>query len=68
LEIVEALEGPLELVECVSSSKNCEKSNRCSARMVWSELSELWRKSLSAKTLQDLLDLENAAQCFDYCI
>ena len=53
LEIVEALEGPLELVECVSSSKNCEKSNRCSARMVGASY-RLWRKSLSAKTLQDL--------------
>lgn len=68
LEIVEALEGPLDLVECVSSSKSCEKSDRCSARMVWSELSELWRKSLSAKTLQDLLDQENSAQYLDYCI
>lgn len=68
LEIVEALEGPLDLVECVSSSKSCEKSDRCSARMVWSELSELWRKSLSAKTLQDLLDQENSTQYLDYCI
>lgn len=68
LEIVEALEGPLDLVECVSSSKSCEKSDRCSSRMVWRELSELWRKSLSSKTLQDLLDQENAAQSLDYCI
>lgn len=68
LEIVEALEGPLDLVECVSSSKNCEKSSRCSARTVWSEMSEIWRKTLSAKTLQDLIDRENAAQYLDYCI
>lgn len=68
LEIVEALEGPLDLVECVSSSNSCEKTDRCSARMVWGELSELLRKSLSAKTLQDLVDQENTAQNFDYCI
>lgn len=68
LEIVEALEGPLDLVECVSSAKSCEKSERCSARTVWSEMSELWRKTLSAKTLQDLLDQEYSTQYLDYCI
>lgn len=68
LEIVEALEGPLDLVECVSSGKSCEKSDRCSARMVWGELSDLWKKKLSAKSLQDLVDLENTVQNPDYCI
>jgi Rrf2 family protein len=68
LEIVEALDGPLDLVDCISDEKNCEKSKKCSARVVWEEMSRLLRQNLGQKTIQDLLDIENAAQCPDYSI
>lgn len=68
LEIVEALEGPLFLVDCISDQKNCIKSSRCSTRMVWDEMSRLLRQNLAQKTIQDLVDMENAVQSPDYSI
>lgn len=68
LEVVEALEGPLDLVECITSGKNCEKSDRCSARVIWGEMADLLRKNLAGKTLQDLVDMENDSKYPDYSI
>lgn len=68
LEIVEALEGPLNLVDCVSDSNCCDKSAQCSARMIWEDMSSILRVSLSQKTIQNLVDMENAAQYPDYSI
>ncbi|MFP4164895.1 MAG: RrF2 family transcriptional regulator [Chitinispirillaceae bacterium] len=56
LEIVTALEGPLDLVDCVGDSKVCGKSLDCVARSVWQELSASWNKTLGGITLKDLLE------------
>ncbi len=66
LEIVEALEGSLDLVDCVSAPDCCEKHTNCTTRLLWKEMSQAWQSVLSTKTLQDLLDSENqkVAECF----
>ncbi len=61
LEVVEALEGPLDIVECVSAVDACEKAEICSARTVWKELSDTWKSVLGKLSLQDLLDREQQA-------
>lgn len=68
LEVVEALEGPLDLVECVSSEESCCKSKSCSTRVIWSEMSNLWKQKLSERTLQDLVEMEYSEQYSDYSI
>ena len=66
LEIVNALEGPLDLVECVGAPSGCRKSEACAARTVWKELADSWHQTLSSLTLQELLDREMAICCSSY--
>lgn len=56
MEIVEALEGPLDLVECTFSPSSCRKSDFCITRCIWKELAESWREVLGKKTVADLLE------------
>ena len=68
LDVVNALEGPLNLVECVDSPAECENAETCAARTVWKELVECWRERLGKLTLQDLLDREHAICNSNYAI
>jgi len=56
LEIVEALMGRTEVVDCVSAPELCELSEKCAAREVWVEISEAVSKLLKEKTLKELAD------------
>ena len=60
LEIVNALEGPLDLVDCVASEKACLKTKTCATRTVWKELADSFQTILGKLTLQDLLEREGA--------
>ena len=54
-EIILALEGPLELVECVSSKDFCRRVNACVMHDVWYELSKAMEVVLKTTTLEDLV-------------
>ncbi|MBC7321275.1 Rrf2 family transcriptional regulator [bacterium] len=56
-EIIDILEGPITLVDCLSSPGICEKSKNCPARILWEELKENITKFLESKTLADLIGL-----------
>lgn len=58
-EIVQAVEGPLNLVECVSSSSVCDKVQNCVTREVWQKLSNSLKDTLSSVTLRDMLKIED---------
>lgn len=60
LEVIDTLEGPLDIVDCVTSSSSCSKTDTCAARTIWKELSETWKKNLGSLTLQDLIEREEA--------
>ncbi len=53
-EIVETLEGPTALVECVDNPERCARSSSCATRDVWMEIGQLLGAFLESKTLQDL--------------
>jgi len=53
-EIVEILEGPMSLVECVKFPSVCERSTFCAARDVWVKLSEKLMETLGSITLEEL--------------
>ena len=59
-EVIEALEGPLVLVDCVSDGELCDRSPRCAARDVWQSVSEAISDVLGSITLQDLLERQRA--------
>jgi len=54
LEIVEALEGPLALVDCVSQPKQCQRNEFCPTRSVWCQVNQAIRGTLAGITLEDL--------------
>jgi Rrf2 family protein len=56
LEIVEALEGPIEPVVCLSNPRSCSRSESCVTRALWARLQEAIRKELSSITLKDLIE------------
>jgi Rrf2 family protein len=56
-EIVESLEGSLNVVECLGSSFACKRISFCVTRNVWSLLEEKIRQTLSGITLQDLVKM-----------
>jgi Rrf2 family protein len=64
-EILQALEGPLSVVDCVSDGSVCDRSCHCATRDTWTELSRVIESTLAGITLQDLLSrqqLKDAAR------
>jgi Rrf2 family transcriptional regulator, cysteine metabolism repressor len=57
-EIMEILEGPMCLVDCVLEPDSCSKSTICSTRDVWTILSNKIEEVLSGYTLADLAKLQ----------
>ena len=58
LEVVNSLEGPLDLVDCVGSNATCAKTDTCATRTIWKELADAWQAILGRMTLQDVIDRE----------
>jgi Rrf2 family cysteine metabolism transcriptional repressor len=53
LEVVEALEGPLQPTQC-ASGETCDRSGACAAGTVWSRATDALRGVLSTTSLADL--------------
>ncbi len=56
IEIIEALEGPIALVDCVDDLDQCDRMPRCATYEVWKEATILLRDYFSKTTLQDLVE------------
>lgn len=50
-DIVEAIDGPIELNRCLSSDSRCEKADRCALSSVWREAQEKLLEVLARTTL-----------------
>lgn len=72
LDVIEVMEGPLSIVDCVSKPKSCAHSINCAPREVWCKLNEDIRTLMSGTTLSDILasyEQHNADRGdMDYCI
>ncbi len=53
-EILQALEGPIDLVECVDNPEWCPRSASCATRDIWMQIGRLTSDFLESKTLEDL--------------
>lgn len=53
-EVIEILEGPITLIDCLSSPNICKKSAECMARPFWEKLKENITEFLESQTLADL--------------
>ena len=55
LDVIQTLEGPLSLVECVDSPDFCPRTEACVAHSVWEEVSVAIRNALQKITLAEIL-------------
>jgi Rrf2 family transcriptional regulator, cysteine metabolism repressor len=55
-EIVEALEGPTFIVDCLTGSGECPRSGACATQDIWEELNEAIGGILDKTTLADLVE------------
>jgi Rrf2 family protein len=61
-DIVNALAGPIFLIESGTASEGSYKSGQCVTMDIWNELSELINLTLSSQTLEDLVNKHNSRQ------
>jgi Rrf2 family protein len=54
LEVVEAIDGPILLNECVGDPGNCEFADECAMHPIWVEAQELLSKRLRETTFAKL--------------
>ncbi len=54
IEVTQALEGPVSLIECVKEPQICKRANNCATRLLWAELSTQIEKTLGSQTLATL--------------
>jgi len=54
-DLVEILEGPLNLVDCLGDPKRCERSTSCVTREIWNEVSEAIYTIFHSITLEDMV-------------
>jgi Rrf2 family protein len=59
-EVVEALEGGLNPVECLGPDPECPRIATCPARRLWADVKNAMTSVLAERTLRDLLVLEAA--------
>jgi Rrf2 family protein len=61
LEVVQAVEGPGYLLDCVGRPSACERAHTCAARALWSRVSRAIHGVLSETTLAELRDDQQQA-------
>jgi Rrf2 family protein len=58
-QIINLLEGPTALAECLVNPSTCARSGDCVTQEVWAELGAAMDKVLESTTLQDLVERQN---------
>ncbi|MDC7235669.1 MAG: Rrf2 family transcriptional regulator [Spirochaetales bacterium] len=58
-EIVEIMEGGLDIVDCLSDEENCSRSGICLTRNVWDKVSTAIKETLEAINLAELSEQVN---------
>ncbi|MCI0479780.1 Rrf2 family transcriptional regulator [Candidatus Uhrbacteria bacterium] len=52
--VLEAVEGPIALVDCLASGIVCPSGHRCASRRIWKKVQDRISSSLGSVTLADL--------------
>ena len=72
LDVIEVMEGPVSIVDCVSAPKRCARHENCAPREIWCKLNDDIRGLMRGTTLADILasyDRKHANDGdVDYCI
>ena len=54
-EIIEALDGPFILVECIDNPEKCSRHEGCVTRVFWMDINKKFYNTFDSITVQDLL-------------
>ena len=57
-EIVDVLEGGINLTDCVGNPKVCEKHKNCLTRSIWEEATKAIYEKLNSITLAEIIDCD----------
>src|SRR3989304_10555686 len=55
-DVIETLEGPLNLLECLVDPKACQRTSSCVTREVWKEVSDAISRIFYSVTLEDMVN------------
>jgi Rrf2 family cysteine metabolism transcriptional repressor len=55
-DVVEILEGPVNLIECLRDPKVCQKSSSCVTRDIWKDVSEAIYRIFRSITLEEMVN------------
>ena len=58
-DVVETLEGPIAIVECVGNEAVCDRVQTCVTHDIWKEASDKLVKAFESVTFQDMLERQN---------
>jgi len=54
-EIIDILEGPIGIVDCINDNNSCHRYKTCSVRFFWEEVNSNFYRSLEGITLKDMV-------------
>lgn len=54
-EIIDILEGPIGIVDCINDNNSCDRYKTCSVRFFWEEVNSNFYRSLEGITLKDMV-------------
>ena len=57
--IMDALEGPINISDCIKEDANCDKLDRCATRVLWVKIRDSIDEIFSSVTLQDIINEHN---------
>ncbi|MBM3705125.1 MAG: Rrf2 family transcriptional regulator [Actinobacteria bacterium] len=55
-EVIIAVEGSVDIVECVANPEICNRSDKCITRDIWAEIGKKCFETLDSYTLQHIAD------------
>lgn len=68
LEIVETVQGPVAILDCLEESAECPRKANCNARSVWDDINTSFRNALAGVTLGEILRRDATEPVDDFCI
>lgn len=57
--IMDALEGPISISECIENNKSCDNLDTCATRVLWVKIRDAIDDIFLSVTLQDIIDEHN---------
>ena len=69
-DIIQVLEGPIFVVECIDIPTFCDKVEFCVSRDIWKVLSEKIIHTLESVTLENMIEMQKNKEMdyYNYCI